>query len=105
MEQNIYYDPSNNLNCQMRFTCSSIKCPDSYEKLIDNKCYVDRFKRYQPSSDVWYRREWDDVKKITWWEVFGLKERWLFIIYIIIIAVLILMVALLAKVLIIYRYY
>ena len=105
MEQNIYYDPSNNLNCQMRFTCSSIKCPDSYDILKDHKCHEDRFKRYQPSSDVWYRREWDDVKKITWWEVFGLKERWLFIIYIIIIAVLILMVALLAKVLIIYRYY
>ena len=105
METNICSDPDNNFNCQMRFTCSAVQCPDPYELLKDHTCYVDRFKRYQPSSDVWYRKEWDDVKKITWWEVFGLKERWLFIIYIIIIAVLILMVALLAKVLIIYRYY
>jgi hypothetical protein len=66
---------------------------------------VDRFKRYQPSSDVWYRKEWTDVKKITWWEMFGLKERWLFILYLIIIAILILMIALLAKVMIIYQYY
>ncbi|MFH1323266.1 MAG: hypothetical protein ABIH80_05505 [Methanobacteriota archaeon] len=105
MEKNIYSDPANNLNCQMRFTCGSVKCPDSYDILKDHQCYVDRFKRYQPSSDVWYRREWDDVKKITWWEVFGLKEVWLYILYIIIIVIFIFMLLLLAKVLIIYRYY
>lgn len=105
MENNIFSSPANNLNCQMRFTCSAVKCPDSYEISRDHKCYVDRFKRYQPSSDVWYRRDWEDVKKITWWEMFGLKERWLFILYIIIIAVLILMVALFVKVMLIFRYF
>ena len=105
MEPNDFVNPAHNLNCQMRFNCKAEKCPDSYDQLIDHNCFVDRFKRYQPSSDIWYRRDWEDVNKITWWEMFGLKERWLFIIYIIIIAVLILMVALLAKVLIIYRYY
>ncbi len=105
MEKIVYAVPANNLNCQMRFTCGAVKCPDSYDILKDRKCHVDRFKRYQPSSEVWYRKEWDDVKKITWWEVFGLKESWLYILYIIIIVIFIFMVILLAKVLIIYRYY
>jgi hypothetical protein len=105
MEQNVYSNPAHNLECQKRFTCGAVQCPDSYDIFRDKKCYVDRFKRYQPGSDVWYRREWDDVKKITWWEVFGLKEAWLYILYIIITASFIFMLLLLAKVLLIYRCY
>ncbi|VVB87962.1 Uncharacterised protein [uncultured archaeon] len=105
MESNVYSDPAHNLGCQKRFTCGAVKCPDSYESLRDHDCYVDRFSRYQPSNEVWYRKDWDDVRKITWWEVFGLKEKWLYIIYIIIISVFISMLMVLAKVLLIYRYY
>ncbi len=105
MELNVHTEPAHNLECQKRFTCGAVKCPDSYDILIDHKCHVDRFSRYQPSGEVWYRRDWDDVKKITWWEVFGLEEAWLYTLYIIIIAVFIFMALLLAKVLIIYRYY
>jgi hypothetical protein len=105
MEQNLYSNPAHNLECQMRFTCSAVKCPDSYDILRNRKCYVERFKHYQPESDVWYRMEWDDVNKISWWQVFALKETWLYVLYIIIIAIFIFMLLLLAKVLIIYRYY
>lgn len=105
MEQTVYSEPSHNLACQKRFTCGALKCPDSYELLRDRDCYIDRFSRYQPSGGAWYRKDWEDVRKITWWEVFALKEKWLYIIYIIIIIVLVFMLMLLAKVLLIYRYY
>lgn len=105
MEHYVYADPAHNLDCQRRFTCKAVKCPDSYEAFRDRECHVDRFSRYQPPSDIWYRKNWEEVNRITWRDVFGLKEVWLYALYIIIITVFIFMVLLLGKVLIIYRYY
>ncbi len=104
MEQQFFIDPVHNLHCQRRFTCGAVKCPDAYAALNDPGCHVDRFKRYQPESS-WYTRDWEDVNKITWKEVFGLKEAWLYMLYIIIIAVFIFMAIMLVKVLLIFRYY
>ena len=97
-------DPAHNLNCQRRFTCAAARCPDAYAILKDADCHIDRFGRYQPET-TWYRRDWGDVSKISWHEVFGLKEVWLYSLYIIIIAVFIFMAMMLVKVLIIFRYY
>ncbi len=104
MEQQIHIDPVHNLNCQRRFTCGAAQCPDIYAILKDPGCHVDRFKRYQPES-IWYRRDWENVRKITWIEVFGFKEGWLYILYVIIITVFIFMALMLVKVLLIFRYY
>ncbi|MBU3966983.1 MAG: hypothetical protein KKG76_06390 [Euryarchaeota archaeon] len=105
MEQYVYKDPAHNLDCQRRFTCKAVKCPDSYDILRDQDCHVDKFSRYQPPGDIWYKKDWEDVNRITWREVFGLKEAWLYAIYIIIIAVFVFMALLFVKVLFIYRYY
>ncbi len=105
MEQFVFTDPAHNMECQKRFTCKAVKCPDSYDILRDYECHVDKFNRYQPSSDLWYRRDWEEVNRITWWEVFGLRETWLYSLYIIIIAVFVFMVLLFVKVLFIFRYF
>ena len=105
MELYVFRDPANNLDCQRRFTCKAVKCPDSYDMLREHECHVDKFSRYQPANDVWYRRDWEEVNRITWWEVFGLRETWLYSLYIVIIAVFVFMALLFVKVLFIFRYF
>lgn len=98
MEQNIY-SPANNLGCRYRFTCGAVRCQ---KVTIASKppCYIDKFSRYQPDNEApWYRRDWEDVNRITWREVFSLKESWIYSLLIIIITAFIFMVIILIYVL------
>ncbi len=106
MEQNIYSDPAHNLVCKYRFTCGAVKC-SKVEVASRPKCYVDKFKRYQPDPEtLWYNRNWEDVNRITWGEVFSLQESWIYTLLLIIIVVFIFMLMLLIKVILkVNRYY
>jgi hypothetical protein len=110
MEQTIYSDPAHNLGCRYRFTCGAVRCPKvevASEQASKPPCYVDKFKRYQPDSEtLWYYRGWDEVKRITWREVFSLQESWIYTLLLIIIVVFIFMAMLLIYVLLkLNRYY
>lgn len=97
MEQT-YLDPAHNLNCRYRFTCAAAECP-STAVTSRPSCYIDRFKRYQPENDiVWYQRNWEDINRITWKEVFSLEESWIYTLLLITIIVLIFMLMLFIKV-------
>ena len=98
MEQNIYSDPAHNLGCRYRFTCGAATC-QKVEVTSRPPCYVDKFKRYQPESIVWYQRDWEDINRITWREVFSLKESWIYTLITIIVVVFIFMVMVLIKLL------
>lgn len=65
------------------------------------QCHIDKFKRYQPESEFWYRRNWEEVNRITWREVFCLHESWIYLLYIVIISVFIFMSAILIKLLLV----
>ncbi len=106
MEQNIYSDPAHNLGCRYRFTCGAVECP-GVEVTSRPPCYADKFNRYQPESQtLWYYRSWEEVNRITWKEVFSLKEAWIYILLLIIIAVFIFMLMLFIKVILnVNRYY
>jgi hypothetical protein len=82
MEQNSYSNPSQNLNCNYRFTCAAAECAKTRDFTEMPACHVERFKQYQP---VWHQRDWEDIKKITWVEVFSFKEIWVYLLYIVII--------------------
>ncbi len=107
MEQNIYSDPEHNLGCRYRFTCGATMCPKVGVASKPPPCYIDKFSRYQPDNEpVWYYRSWKEVNRITWKEVFSLKESWIYTLLLIVIAVFIFMVMMLIYVLInINRYY
>ncbi len=87
MEQNIYSDPAHNLDCRLRFTCGASWCLNEFHTSKKPPCYIDKFKRYQPESDIWYRRNWEEVNRITWKEVFCFQESWIYTLLIIIMAV------------------
>ena len=99
MEQNIYSDPAHNLDCSFRFTCGAARCPKEFFSSTRPSCYVDKFRRYQPENDVWYKRDWEDVNRITWREVFCLQESWIYTLLVVIIVVFIFMVTVLIKLL------
>lgn len=88
-------DPEHNLDCRYRFTCGALECPEFVTATVKPTCYVDKFRRYQP---VWHHRSWEEINKITWKDVFSLKESWIYALYIIIISVFIFMVMLFVKV-------
>ena len=98
MVQNIFSNPAHNLNCNYRFTCAAAQCPEYANALNQPSCHVDKFRRYQPGNDR-YHRNWEQVNRIAWREVFGFQETWMYILYIIIISVFMFMVMLLIKVL------
>jgi len=100
MEPNIYRDPDHNLDCRYRFTCGAARCPEVMAASEPPPCYIDKFRRYQPEdSTAWYRRDWEDINKITWKQVFSLQEAWIYALITIIIAVFIFMVMVLIKLL------
>ena len=99
MHQNSYSDPANNLGCSHRFTCGAVKCPEAAITSGRPPCHIEKFSRYQPSVETWYRRDWEDVNRITWREVFCLQESWIYMSYIIIITVFIFMAMILMKLL------
>ncbi|MDP2767402.1 MAG: hypothetical protein Q8O41_08140 [Candidatus Methanoperedens sp.] len=98
MEQNIYSDLAHNLGCKYRFTCGAAACP-KVEVTSKPPCYIDKFSRYQPESIVCYQRDWEDINRITWREVFSLKESWIYTLITIIVVVFIFMVMVLIKLL------
>lgn len=91
---NVRRVPEHNLDCRYRFTCGTNECPE-FIASAKPPCYVDKFERYQP---VWYQRDWEDLNRITWREVFSLEESWIYILYIIIILAFIFMVMIFIKV-------
>ncbi len=96
MEQNIYSDPDHNLECSHRFTCGVVRCPQYVQY---PSCYIDKFKKYQPGNEVlWHERDWDGIKRITWYEVLSLKESWIYALILIIVIVFIFMLMLFIKV-------
>ncbi len=97
MEQSIYSDPAHNLGCSYRFTCAAARCPEAGVQSDMPACHIEKFIRYQPDNDEWYRRNWEEVNRITWVEVFSLKEAWVYILYIVIISVFMYMAMLLIK--------
>ncbi|MCE8422384.1 MAG: hypothetical protein J5U17_04620 [Candidatus Methanoperedens sp.] len=100
MEQQDYSDPAHNLRCDYRFTCGTLKCPDVKVFSEMPICHVDKFKRYQPETDSrWYDRNWKEVNRITWREVFCLRESWIYTLLLIIILVFAFMVMVLVKLL------
>jgi hypothetical protein len=98
MEENIYSDPAHNLNCSLRFTCGAMQCSKEFFSPERPSCYIEKFKRYQPEN-VWYNKSWEEVNRITWREVLGLQESWIYALLLIIIVVFIFMVMLLIKLL------
>ncbi len=101
MEQNISSDPEHNLGCRYRFTCGATWCPNVEVASKPPQCYIDKFSRYQPDNEpIQYYRSWEDVNRITWKEVFSLKESWIYTLLLIVIAVFIFMVMMLIYVLI-----
>lgn len=100
MNENSYSDPPHNINCDYRFTCGALKCPEVKAVSTLPPCHVDKFKRYQPEADPrWYDRNWEEVNRITWREVFSLQENWIYVLLIIIIVVFIFMVMVLIRLL------
>ncbi len=99
MDQNIYSNPANNLGCSYRFTCGAVKCPEVAAASGKPSCHIEKFRRYQPSDETWYRKDWEDVNRITWREVFCLQESWIYVLYIIIIIVFIFMAMVLMRLL------
>lgn len=99
MEQNIYSDPAHNIRCSYRFTCGAPACPGTAALPGKPSCHVDKFKRYQPESEFWYRRSWEEVSRITWREVFCLQESWIYTLLIVIISVFMFMSMILIKLL------
>src|SRR3990172_11513961 len=97
MEHSIYSNPVHNLGCSYRFTCAATQCPEVLDSFEIPSCHVDKFARYQPENNIWHRKSWEEVKKITWIEVLSLHETWLYVLYIIIIVVFSFMVMVLIK--------
>jgi hypothetical protein len=99
MEQNIYLEPAHNMGCRYRFTCGAVKCL-GVEVASKPPCYIDKFSRYQPVNEApWYQRDWEEVNRISWREVFSLQESWIYVLLIIIVSVFIFMVMILIYVL------
>ncbi|NJD77157.1 MAG: hypothetical protein FIB08_08710 [Candidatus Methanoperedens sp.] len=106
MVQNIYSEPTHNLNCSSRFTCGAAECPEVIPETKPPSCHIDKFKRYQPDTEIWYRKDWDEVNRITWREVFSLQASWIYVLLAIIILVFVFMSMILIKLLLdINRYY
>ncbi|MCX9009890.1 MAG: hypothetical protein OIN66_02100 [Candidatus Methanoperedens sp.] len=99
MEPNIYSDPANNIRCSYRFTCGAKACPGISASPGMPSCHVDKFRRYQPESEFWCRRSWEEVNRITWREVFCLQESWIYTLLVIIITVFMFMAMILIKLL------
>ena len=97
MEPAIYSDPGHNIGCSYHFTCAATQCPEIKDIFEKPSCHVEKFPRYQPESDIWHQKSWEEVNKITWIEMFSLHEVWLYILYIIIIIVFSFMVMVLIK--------
>ncbi len=96
MEPNICSDPGHNLRCSHRFICGARSCPQVVQY---PSCYIDKFKRYQPSDDIaWYEKDWEEVNRITWNEVLSLKESWIYTLILITVIVFIFMLLLFIKV-------
>ena len=104
MEDQIYSDPLHNLNCRLRFTCGAMHCSGGFlngefSNPDHPSCYIEKFKRYQPENELWYNKSWEEVNRITWREVLGLQESWIYALLLIIIVVFIFMVMMLIKLL------
>jgi hypothetical protein len=97
MKPAIYSDPAHNLGCSYHFTCAATQCPEVLESFETPLCHIEKFPRYQPENTPWHRKNWEDVKNITWIEVLSLNEAWLYVLYIIIIVVFSFMVMVLIK--------
>lgn len=93
-------DPSNNILCSYRFTCGAKVCPEIIQSRTLPTCHTDKFNRYQPEVEEinWYQRDWEDVHRITWREVFSLQESWIYGLLLIIIVVFIFLVAIFIRV-------
>lgn len=82
--------PYSNLSCQYRFNCAANLCPGSIDLSRGRPaCWLEKYQRYQPdiSSHDWYDRDWEELKIITWYDVFSLKESWIYVLILVIIAV------------------
>ncbi|HEY9245696.1 MAG TPA: hypothetical protein VIO11_02505 [Candidatus Methanoperedens sp.] len=94
-----YSRPAGNINCDFRFTCGAPVCPNPVSSGRPPACHIDRFKRYQPATEIWYRKDWEEANRITWKEVFSLQASWIYALLIIIILVFIFMSLILIKLL------
>lgn len=95
-----FSDTAHNLSCTYRFACGNIQCPDLIDKMKPPACYIEKFSRYQPEPDkVWHQKSWEEVKRVTWRDVFSLRETWIYILLIVISVVFIFMVMIAIKVL------
>lgn len=82
--------PHSNLLCDVRLTCNARSCPLHTDFTGKRpKCWIEKYPRYQPDtySNVWYERDWDELKNITWYDVFSLKESWMYFLILIVTAV------------------
>ncbi len=84
--------PGDNLACQYHFTCAARTCPPGGR---EDGCYVNRFNRYQPA---WHERNWEDLKNVTWHDVFSLKEKLIYTLILIVIIVFMFFLAILIKI-------
>ncbi len=89
-----YSDPAHNMDCRYRFTCGAAVCKKESSSSKPPSCYIDKFKRYQPA---WHQRDWEEINRITWREVFSLKEAWIYTLITIVIVVFIFLVMILIK--------
>ncbi|HEY9206612.1 MAG TPA: hypothetical protein VIO58_11905 [Candidatus Methanoperedens sp.] len=106
MERHIYSEPAHNINCDFRFTCGAVRCPEIVPALKPPPCHIERFDRYQPPAEIWHRKDWEEVNRITWREVLSLQASWIYALLLIIIAVFIFMSMTLIKLLLnVNRYY
>jgi hypothetical protein len=97
----IYTDSAHKLNCSYRFNCGTKQCPDSVDFSKKPPCYTEKFKRYQPEGKkVLHRRDWEDIKQITWMEVFTFQESWIYALIIIIVSAFLLMSMILIKIMV-----
>jgi len=80
-------------------------CPEIIQSRTLPECHTDQFNIYQPAGEEinWYHRDWEDVHRITWREVFSLQESWIYVLLLIIIVMFIFLVALFIRVLLYLR--
>ncbi|MCL7413019.1 MAG: hypothetical protein M8353_05315 [ANME-2 cluster archaeon] len=75
--------PESNLSCNYRLSCGAHVCPEKIYLTKKPDCRIEKYERYQP---VWYDKNWHELNSITWYDVFSLKESWMYLLIIIVIA-------------------
>ncbi|HIH45373.1 MAG TPA: hypothetical protein HA257_09995 [Candidatus Methanoperedenaceae archaeon] len=89
--------PENNIYCQHRFTCAANQCDVRYRASLSRPpCHMPG----EAYAARWHERDWDELDRITWNDMFSLRESWLYALYLLVIAVFMFFAFLIASVII-----